>query len=174
MLYIAVRAQRELPSGGRVQRGRSPLWRGLGYRTTCPDGVSHAAEESRDGAALFGGGSGTRPPARTGFPSGRRVQRGRSPLWRGFGYQTACADGVSHPAGESREGAALFGGGLGVTPQPPSAPLPAREAERTSGGGTRAGAKIWLRWVAKQRTRRTWQPKPGEGLPAQRESPERA
>ena len=30
--------------------------------------------------------------------------------------------------GESREGAALFGGGLGVPPQPLSAPLPAREA----------------------------------------------
>ena len=34
----------------------------------------------------------------------------------------------SRPAGESREGAALFGGGLGVPPQPLSAPLPAREA----------------------------------------------
>ena len=30
-------------------------------------------------------------------------------------------------AGESREGAALFGGGVGGTPQPLSAPLPARE-----------------------------------------------
>ena len=35
---------------------------------------------------------------------------------------------ASRPAGESREGAALFGGGLGVPPQPLSDPLPAREA----------------------------------------------
>ena len=34
----------------------------------------------------------------------------------------------SLPAGESREGPALFGGGTGGTPQPLSAPLPAREA----------------------------------------------
>ena len=40
-----------------------------------------------------------------------------------------------HPAGESREGTALFGGGLGVTPQPLLAPLPAREA---SGDGRTA------------------------------------
>ena len=39
-------------------------------------------------------------------------------------------------AGESREGAALFGGAWGYSPQPPSAPLPDREADGPPDVGT--------------------------------------
>ena len=44
------------------------------------------------------------------------------------------------PAGESREGGALYWWGFGGTPQPLSAPLPAREA-----GGVRSGRGA--RWL---------------------------
>ena len=115
------------PSGGRVQRGRalfggglgnpptpsaplpfrresperpSPLWWGLGEPPTPIRSASLPVGEPGEGRALFGGGSGEPSnPYSLRFPSGGRVQRGRSPLWWGFGG----------------------------TPQPLFAPLPARE-----------------------------------------------
>ena len=130
----------------RVQRGRSPLWRGLGGAPN-----PHPL----------------RFPPGNSAGSGGRVQRERSPLWRGLGgtpppsaplparefggfrresperaqpslvgdwgtpptsIRSASRQGIRRvPAGESREGGALVGGGLGVPPQPLSAQLPARE-----------------------------------------------
>ena len=127
-------------SGGRVQRERSPLWRGLGgtppppIRSASRQGIRRVpAGESREGAALVGGGLGYPPnlyplsfPPGNSAGSGGRVQRGRSPRWWGFGgtpptpIRSASRQGIRRvPAGESREGGALVGGGLGVPPPNP-------------------------------------------------------
>ena len=134
-LHIAARAKQKPPSGRRVQRERSPLW--WGFRGTpqplsaplpaqresperaqpswwdfggyppIPPAPLPARRESPEDAALFGGGLGVPPnPCPLRSPPSGRVQRGRSPFWWGFGG----------------------------TPQPLSAPLPAREV-----GGVRSG-----------------------------------
>ena len=82
-------------SGGRVQRGRSPLWWGCGGTPQpCP----------------------LRPDAESGWAGLRQATLGTGDgrtAVRPYGTGTRAA-----PAGESREGAALFGGGVGVPPQP--------------------------------------------------------
>ena len=98
------------------------------------------AGESREGAALFGGGLGEPPtPIRSAYRqgSGRTSEAGTgAPRTRVGAPLRIWESGpwgrseVSDPAGESREGTALFGGGLGGTPKPLSAPLPVREAGR--------------------------------------------
>ena len=74
--------------------------------------ASRPAGEPRESAALVGGAfEGTAAaPLRT---------------WDGGG-----------PAGESREGVVLFGGGLGVPPPPPPPPPPIRSASRQGSGRT--------------------------------------
>ena len=94
---------RNLPSGGRVQRGRSPLWWGLvgtpnPFRSASRQGSGRASEVS----------------AKLRRCCTSRPKRSES----------------SHPAGESREGAALFGGGLGDPPNP------FRSASRQGSGRT--------------------------------------
>ena len=130
-------------SGGRVQRGQSPLWWGLGeppnpYPLRFPPGKwadvrsgdgrtptrgraplrirdgAGPAGESREGGALSGRGLGNpqtsiRSASRQGSGrarsgDGRTPTRGRAP--------PRIRDGAG-PAGESREGGALFGRGLG-------------------------------------------------------------
>ena len=120
--------------------------------------ASRPAGESRGGAALFGGGWGFPPTPSAPLPtqgSGRTLTRGRSapantePEWHqvlspsprtkaavdsrqpvsgAAAYRSRSNAKASRPAGESREGVALFGGGLGGNPPTPSAPLPAGEA----------------------------------------------
>ena len=91
-------------------------------------GPSHAkasrpAGESREGAALFGGGLGDPPnPYPLGFPPGS----GRTSGVRTGAQPCAPTERELEPppgrdgrfGGESREGAALFGGGLGDPPNP--------------------------------------------------------
>ena len=99
----------------RVQRGRSPLWRGLGgapnpHPLRFPPGNSAGSggRVQRERSPLWRGLGGT-PPHPLRFPpgnsagSGGRVQRGRSPRWWGIGV-------LATPP-----------------PQPLSAQLPARE-----------------------------------------------
>ena len=127
---------------------------------------SHPAGESREGAALFGRGCWGYTPNLCSLPSGGRVQRGRSPLWQGcWGYTPqslfapirresperappSLVEGVggtppisvrSHPAGESREGAALFDRGVGGTP-----PISVRSHPA---GESREGAALFGRGV---------------------------
>ena len=98
-------------SGGRVQRGRSPLWWGFGGTPQALPDPLPAREAS--GFPNGNGRTAVRPygygnrRAAGPYRSGGRVQRGRSPLWWG----------------------------LGGTPPTLPAPLPAREAGRTSGFG---------------------------------------
>ena len=82
---------------------------------------SHPAGESREGVALFGWGFG--PPQLLSAPLparevGGRLERGRAhsraPVRNGNWSRPQGE--VPAPAGESREGAALFGGGLGEPP----------------------------------------------------------
>ena len=55
VLHIAAQANRRLPSGGRVQRGRSPLWWGLGgtpqnpFRSASRQGSGRMSGEDQDG-----------------------------------------------------------------------------------------------------------------------------
>ena len=121
---------RRRPPGQTSRNGRTAM-RPYGRRTG-----SHAARESREGGALFGGGLGVPPnpyplriPSRkrTG-PQGSGRPHSPAPLRNGTG---------GGPAGESGEGAALFGGGLGVPPQPTSVQLPAREADGVRSRRTR-------------------------------------
>ena len=60
-------------------------------------------------------------------PPGQTSRNGRTAM-RPYGRRTG-----SHAARESREGGALFGGGLGVPPQPLSAPHPVKEADGSAG-----------------------------------------
>ena len=90
----AIAAERRgISPGGRVQRGRSPLWWGLGVPPTL------VRSASRQGSRRT---SGLRTDAQPCAPTERDLE-----LPEGK---------ASRPAGESREGAALFGGGLGVPP----------------------------------------------------------
>ena len=80
-----------VPSGGRVQRGRSPLWWGLGGTPqSCP----------------------LRGPFRRESP-----ERAQPPSVGARGIPPKAVRSGSLPAGESREGAALFGGGFGEPPK---------------------------------------------------------
>ena len=96
----------------RVQRGRSPLWRGLGGAPN-----PHPL----------------RFPPGNSAGSGGRVQRERSPLWRGLGGAPNPHPLRFPPGNSAGSGGRVQRGrsprwwGIGVPPQPPSAPLPARE-----------------------------------------------
>ena len=103
------------------------------------------AGESREGAALFGGGLGEPPqplsaplPAReVGGPPERdgRTPDLRLPARERRGTRTPTTP--LRPAGESREGAALFGGGLGVPPT--LIRSVSRQGSGRTSGGERAG-----------------------------------
>ena len=88
-----------LPSGGRVQRAQPSLAGGWGY----PPTPTRSASRQGSGRTPRRGAP-TKPDRRTaGHPPGGRVQRGRSPLWRGLGGTPP--------------------------PQPLPAPLPVREVD---------------------------------------------
>ena len=100
-----------LRSGGRVQRGRSPLWWGLGEPRE-PVSAPLPAREVRMSGADTGA------------------------LRRGVGAPLRIRDGAG-PAGESREGRALFGGGLG-NPRTRIRSASRQGSGRMSGAGTGA------------------------------------
>ena len=132
-----------LPSGGRVQRGRSPLWWGSGG--TPQPHIHSASRQGSEGTS--GGGHGRTPTRSRGAPTNTEPELlvdlaemgGETADPPRFQIGARATRKTSRPAGVSREGAALFGGGLGEPPNPISAPLPAREV----GGppGPRTGAQ---------------------------------
>ena len=106
-LHVAAQATRRLPARRESPERAQPSLVGLG---------------------------GTPNPYPLRFPPGKRADLRR---WGRAHSRAPLRDGTKRaPAGESREGGALFGGGLGHPPTPLSAPLPAREA----GGPPEAGS----------------------------------
>ena len=97
---------------------------------------------SGTGAALFGGGLGEPPqplsaPPRRGVGVGGSAAGDLGDRGRAHGRAPLRNGDQSRSGGESREGVALFGGGVGVPPPPPTLSAPPRRGVGV--GGSAAG-----------------------------------
>ena len=165
MLHITARAKRKLPSGGRVLRGRRSLWwwlRGNLYpfslRFPSGEHAESGGRVQRRRSPRWWWVSGNLNPLLAPVPvrGTRRVrrespERAQLPLVVAQGEpQTPSRSGfrqgnTQSPAGESREGGALVGGGSAGTSTPFSLRFPSGKHTESGGRAQRGRSPLWRR-----------------------------